>query len=198
MLLRRGDNGRSFGAMEATAPSLLSHWESFYVIVGSSAGGLTGLMFVVIALVAESSLRRNTQSINAFGTPNVIHFLAVLFIAAILSAPWQRMKDPAHIIGLSALAGVVYVFVVLRRVLGQSGYKPVLEDWVWHLVLPLLAYAALFVGAAGLSHDQPWALFLMGGVALLLLGIGIHNAWDTVTYIVATGLDGSGGSASGS
>src|ERR1700694_768179 len=104
VLLRRGDNGRSFGAMEPTAPSLLSHWESFYVIVGSSAGGLTGLMFVVIALVAESSLRRNTQSINAFGTPNVIHFLAVLFIAAILSAPWQRMKDPAHIIGLRAPA----------------------------------------------------------------------------------------------
>jgi hypothetical protein len=181
--------------MEPTAPLVLSHWESFYVIVGSSAGGLTGLMFVVITLVAESSLRRNVQSINAFGTPNVIHFLAVLFIAAVLSAPWQRMKDPAHLIGASALAGVVYVLVVLRRVRRQSVYKPVLEDWAWHLVLPLLAYTGLFVGAAGMSHDQQWALFLIGGVAMLLLGIGIHNAWDTVTYIVAVELDRSGESA---
>jgi len=59
----------------------------------------------------------------------------------------------------------------------------VLEDWVWHAVLPMTAYAALFVGAAGLSHGQIWALFLIAAVSLLLLGIGIHNAWDTVTYL---------------
>jgi hypothetical protein len=29
-------------------------------------------------------------------------------------------------------------------------------------------------------------LFVIGGVALLLLFIGIHNAWDTVAYVVAT------------
>jgi len=54
---------------------------------------------------------------------------------------------------------------------------------VWHGVLPMTAYAALFVGAAGLSHDQIWALFLIAAVSLLLLGIGIHNAWDPVTYL---------------
>jgi hypothetical protein len=68
--------------------------------------------------------------------------------------------------------------------LRQSGYKPVLEDWVWHLFLPMAAYAMLFVGAAGLSHEQRWAFFLIGAVMLLLLSIGIHNAWDTVTYMV--------------
>ncbi len=131
--------------MDTSAHSVLSQWESFYVIVGSSAGGLTGLMFVVITLAADS-----------------------------------------HVIGATAIAGVVYVMIVLRRMLKQTGYKPVLEDWVWHQVLPMIAYAALFVGAAGMSHDQTWALFTVGGVALFLLFIGIHNAWDTVTYIAAT------------
>ena len=164
---------------------MLAPWESFYVIVGSSAGGLTGLMFVVITLIAGSRVPRTPANINAFGTPNVIHFLAVLLVAAIISAPWQRMQDPAHLIGLSGLSGVVYVLVVLRRMRRQTGYKIVLEDWVWHLILPLIAYTAMFVCAAGLSHDQNWALFGLGGISLLLLGIGIHNAWDTVTYIVA-------------
>jgi hypothetical protein len=31
----------------------LAEWESFYVIVGSSSAALTGLQFVVIALVAD-------------------------------------------------------------------------------------------------------------------------------------------------
>ena len=106
--------------METSAHAVLSQWENFYVIVGSSAGGLTGLMFVVVALVAESSLPRTPDSMNAFGTPNVIHFLATLVIAAVLSVPWQRLKDPAHVIGFGALAGIVYVLVVLRRVVGAE------------------------------------------------------------------------------
>jgi hypothetical protein len=35
----------------------LGEWESFYVIVGSSAGALIGLQFVVIALIAERPRR---------------------------------------------------------------------------------------------------------------------------------------------
>jgi len=171
--------------MDTQAHSVLSQWESFYVIVGSSAGGLTGLMFVVVALVKESSLPRSPDSIDAFGTPNVIHFVAVLLLAAVLSAPWQRPQDPAHVVGATALAGIVYLLIVLRRMLRQSLYKPVLEDWIWHQILPTIGYAMLFVGAAGLSHDQNWALFTIGGVALLLLFVGIHNAWDTVAYVVS-------------
>ena len=169
--------------METSAHTVLSQWETFYVIVGSSGAALTGLMFVVITLAADSSVPRTPETLNAFGTPNVIHFVAVLLLSAILTAPWQRFRDPAHVLGATAIAGVVYVLVVLRRMLRQTGYKPVLEDWVWHLVLPMLGYAALFVGAAGLSHEQIWALFLIAAVSLLLLFIGIHNAWDTVTYL---------------
>ena len=159
--------------MESPAHALLSQWESFWVIVGSSAGGLTGLMFVVVALVRESSLPRNPDSMNAFATPNVLHFVAVLFLAAVLSAPWQRLKDPAHLVGATALAGIVYVLIVLRRMRRQSGYTPVLEDWIWHQILPFIAYVTLFIGAA----------------ALLLLFVGIHNAWDTVAYVVSTEQD---------
>jgi hypothetical protein len=168
-----------------TAHALLKEWEAFYVIVGSSAGALTGLLFVVITLAADSKLPRTPDTVNAFTTPNVIHFAAVLLLSAILTAPWRRMPDPAHLVGAIAIAGVIYVLVVTRRMMRQKTYKPVLEDWVWHLVLPMIAYAGLFIGAAGLSHDQPWATFLIGGVNILLIGIGIHNAWDTVIYIVA-------------
>jgi len=172
--------------MENAAHALLTEWESFYVIVGSSAGALTGLMFVVITLAADSKLPRTPDTVNAFATPNVIHFVAVLLLSALLSAPWRRLQDPAHFVGATAIAGVIYVLVVTRRLVRQSraGYKPVLEDWVWHVFLPLIAYAALFIGAAGLSHGQSWATFLIGGVNLLLICCGIHNAWDTVTYMV--------------
>lgn len=60
------------------------------------------------------------------------------------------------------------------------------EDWIWHIVLPFLAYLGLLIAHLGLRHDQPWALYAIGAAALLLLFIGIHNAWDAVTYMVVS------------
>ena len=77
--------------MEEAARLPLVAWESFYVIVGSSGAALTGLQFVVIALVAESRKRSTLKEIDAFGTPTIVHFCAVLLVAAILSAPWRGL-----------------------------------------------------------------------------------------------------------
>jgi hypothetical protein len=165
----------------------LSPWESFYVIIGSSAAALTGLQFVVMALVTETQrVDSGTDTIGAFGTPTVVHFCAVLLMSAVLSAPWQSLTPAAWVLGVCGLAGVCYATLVTVRARRQAGYKPVLEDWVFHSVLPLVAYGALLVAAATMVRDSTDSLFCIGAVALLLLFVGIHNAWDTVTYIVTT------------
>ncbi len=166
--------------MEST---LLSAWENFYVIVGSSGAALTGLQFVVIALVAESSMRGSPREIAAFGTPTVVHFCSVLFISAVLSAPWQTLAGPAIVLGGGGMLGVVYAIVVVIRARSQSGYKPVLEDWLWHVVFPFIAYATVFTAALFMRRHPTPALFSVGASSLLLLAIGIHNSWDTVTYL---------------
>jgi len=168
--------------VESTALLPFSAWENFYVIVGSSAAALTGLQFVVIVLGAEA---RSTLSptVGAFGTPTVVHFCAVLLIAAILSVPWRAVSSGGLALAASGLAGIVYMLIVIKRAREQQGYAPVLEDWLWHCTLPLLAYVALLVAALLLQRDPARCLLIIGTTALLLLFIGIHNAWDAVTYI---------------
>jgi hypothetical protein len=169
--------------MQEAAVSLLTTWENFYVIIGSAAAALTGLMFVVITLIAGTRDRRSSGSIAAFGTPTVVHFCAALLVAAILSAPWQVLWNAGLLLGLSGLGGVTYVVIVLRRARHQTDYKPVLEDWLWHTVFPLVSYTGLVVAAIVLPGNPAPALFVIAAVTVLLLFIGIHNAWDTVTYV---------------
>jgi hypothetical protein len=169
--------------MENVVPSPLAAWENFYVIVGSSGAALTGLQFVVIALIAESRARATARQIDAFGTPTIVHFCAVLFISAILSAPWQGLTNIARVLGICGLTGVVYGVIVIRRAQLQTGYRPVFEDWLFHTVLPLISYSSLTIAAILLPAHAVRALFVVAATALLLLSIGIHNAWDTVTYI---------------
>jgi hypothetical protein len=56
----------------------LSGWENFYVIVGSSAGALIGLQFVVMSLIVGMPITRgDAQAGDTFTTPTVVHFGAV-------------------------------------------------------------------------------------------------------------------------
>jgi hypothetical protein len=174
--------------MEEAARLPLVAWESFYVIIGSSGAALTGLQFVVIALIAESKVATGPQ-IQAFGTPTIVHFCSVLLVSAILSAPWRSLSSVALALGACGVAGVTYGVVVVRRARRQSAYSPVLEDWIWHAVLPLIAYGLILVAAVALRSFPQRVLFMVGTAALLLLFIGIHNAWDTVTYIAVGGFE---------
>jgi hypothetical protein len=165
--------------------SFLTTWQNFYTIIGSAAATLTGLMFVVVTLIAGVRVRVSLQSeaFGAFNTPNVWHFGAALLVAAILSAPWQALWNASLLLGLSGLGGVTYVVIVLRRVRRQTDYQPVLEDWLFHTVFPLVSYTALVVAAMLLPGYPAPALFVIAAATVLLLFIGIHNAWDNVIYI---------------
>ena len=169
--------------MEQTALSPFAAWENFYVIIGSSAAALTGLQFVVIVLGAEANVLGSASTTSAFSTPTVVHFCAVLFISALLSAPWHGLSSAGLALGACGVAGVVYALMVYRQARRQTAYVPVFEDWLWHCWLPLIGYGALLVAAFVLRRHPAPSLFVIGATALLLLFIGIHNAWDAATYL---------------
>ena len=163
---------------------LFERWETFYVIIGSSAGALTGLMFVVITLIAEA--RSSQRTIEAFGTPTVVHFGTALLLSAIMSAPWPTIVSASVALDLFGAGGTLYTLIVLRRARRQTDYKPVFEDWLFHFALPFAAYIGVLGAALGLPRADTPALFVIGAAVLVLLFVGIHNAWDTVTYIILT------------
>jgi hypothetical protein len=165
--------------------SQLAGWEKFYVIVGSSAGALIGLQFVVMTLIADRSVAQGeAQAGDAFSTPSVVHFGVVLLLSAIISAPWDGIGTVVILWGLVGLSGIVYSAIVARRMRVQTIYKPVFEDWLFYVMLPLAGYAMLAASVFAARSNARTALFIVGAAALLLLFTGIHNAWDTVMHLV--------------
>ncbi|GJG85774.1 hypothetical protein tb265_09550 [Gemmatimonadetes bacterium T265] len=171
------------------AHAALAAWATYYEITGSAAAALTGLQFVVQTLIAQGDVpapgpAAAESTVAAFGTPTVVHFAAALLTSAGLSAPWPSLAALRVVLGTAGAAGLAYAGVVLRRARRQTSYRPVLEDWVWHVVLPAAAYAGLALAAWWLR--EPGAgLFVVGATTLLLLCVGIHNAWDSVSYLTA-------------
>ena len=167
---------------------VLAAWDSFYVIVGSAAGGLIGLQFVVMTLIASRPSLAAPEAGAAFATPTIVHFAVVLFVAAVLRAPWQSIGAVAGLWGVCGIGGCVYTAIVVLRMRRQTRYRPELEDWLFHGVAPFIAYAVLGLSAlAALSHDRE-ATFAVGAAVLVLLFTGIHNAWDATAYHVFVNL----------
>jgi hypothetical protein len=164
--------------------SELARWDSFYVIVGPAAGALIGLQFVVMTLIADRPPVRAADAGAAFATPTIVHFSLVLLLSAVLRAPWDSLALVALACGLTGLGGALYALITARRMWRQTVHRPDREDWLFHIVLPLAAYAALALAALALPSRAHEALFATAGATLLLLFSGIHNAWDAVAYHV--------------
>ena len=117
-----------------------------------------------------------------------MHFCAVLLVSAILSAPWARSwprRVGAHPASASPVA---HLRLIVARRARPARLRPVFEDWLWHVMLPFVVLRGLTVGGPDArANAVTGALFVVAAATLLLLFIGIHNAWDTVTYLVLAG-----------
>ena len=177
-----GNQERATGMVVMIAE--LAEWDNFFFMVGSSAAAFIGLTFIVLTLLAERPLKGAAEAGSAFLTPTIVHFGMVVVVSAVLIAPWQTIDIPASLLCIIALVGVVYVGIIPFRIRRQTIYSPELEDWLFHVVLPLAAYAVLALSSSAAFFHWYEGLFGVGAATLLLLFIGIHNAWDDVAYHV--------------
>jgi hypothetical protein len=167
---------------------LLAGWENFYVITGSCAGGLTGITFVVIALIRDVQRVGPTPTgLGAFVTPTIVHFGGVLALAAYLSMPRHGVASLSVGFGVAGLAGLIYGGVIAANMrLPGSKYVPVHEDWIWNVVLPTLVYGGLLVMAFLVWRKPVQTLYGVAAASVLLLFIGIRNAWDIAVWMTMT------------
>jgi hypothetical protein len=173
----------------ATHALSLTDWQSFYVIIGSSGAALTGLTFIVITITSDSNgivdPVNRLHAMRAFISPTVVHFGSALWLSALMCMPGHTASSLSVGLGVSGAIGVGYCVRVsraMRATSASSAYQPFTSDWVWNVVVPSLAYVGLIGAALLLLTQSVAALDLVAGLTLLLLFVGLRNAWDVVVW----------------
>jgi hypothetical protein len=123
------------------------------------------------------------NGLRAFVTPTIVHFCTVQGLAAFLCAPHQTATSLSIGFGAAGAVGLVYASAVAASMWRNTTYVAVLEDWLWHALLPMLAYGALLAMAFLTLHRTEQSLCGVAAVSMLLLFTGIHNAWDVAVSI---------------
>jgi hypothetical protein len=162
----------------------LEQWHGFFLLCGTAGGILAGILFVVISLAPTISASDHATSVRACISPNAVHFAAVLVVANSLMAH----AVPQALIGWLLCTGAALTLLYLWSVRGRQPWHVggiSVPDAIWYLALPYAAYTLALAGGTGILRDDERALPLIAAVLILLLVIGIRNAWDLAVWLPA-------------
>jgi hypothetical protein len=160
----------------APAAPLLEHWKEFYLLIGTAAAALVALLFVAASIGAGMLTRHAGGPTRTYMSPIAFHFTSALFVSAAALVPSHTRLTLGVLVGLNAIAGVIYAAFVLRRLLTDDISD--LADRICYGLLPLAAYAAGLVAAYLIFYGSIHAPEFLAGTVLLLLIVNIRNAWD--------------------
>jgi len=171
--------------MQAPLAATLSQWHDFYTLIGAAGATLVGLMFVAASIGAGVFTRAHQAGIRSFLSPTVVHFSAVLFICLIASAPTQTWRSLGIFMILAGLTGSGYAGWIWHR-MAKHGLMPTIDliDRLWYTFLPLVAYLAVLGAGLSLTSHDAGSLDVLAFSLLILLVIGIRNAWDMTVWII--------------
>lgn len=170
--------------MPRSLTELLHDWHDFYVLAGTAAAALVGLMFVAASIGSSIFKEEHRAPMRAFITPTVVHFAAVLFACLLVTIPTHSWPTLGGLFGAGALVGSIYCGSILVQVIVRHSFNVDLIDRLFYALIPFLGYLLGLTAAVLLLIQSAASANLIAAALLTLLLAGIRNAWDMTVWIV--------------
>ena len=176
--------GRAPQALIGYAGPMFAGWENYYLLIGSAAAALIGLMFVVVTLTAGRDRQEVERGKQLYTSPIVWHLAVVLVLSGAATAPILTSRLFALASAALALLGFVYC---LRSAIGicraQVTPGAVGFDMIWYGIAPAAVYVGLGAAAISILDGATWGASVIAVDLMALLLVSIHAEWDLVTYL---------------
>jgi hypothetical protein len=163
-------------------------WQNFYLLVGTAAATLIGLMFVAVTFGSTLVTKDASGSVRAFLDPTFTHFVQVLLTACLIVIPT---------IGPTLLGAVLSFVTLLRTAALLRVYRHMreahrvhqdieLSDWLMGILVPLLSYLLLGTTGAAFFAGYSIAFNLLAVVTIAILLNGVYGAWELMVWLALT------------
>jgi hypothetical protein len=171
------------GRLVDLAPAL-REWHDFYMLGGTAAATLIGLMFVATSIGATFFEEKYAAGMRLFLTPTVVHFGSVVILSLVVTVPSQTWASLGMLLLAGGLIGLGYsswVAIDMRR---RHFDQVDAIDRIWYALTPMAGYLVMIMAAAGLLAHRYGALEILAAALGMMLLLGIRNAWDMTIWIV--------------
>ena len=174
--------------MSVSLDQALRDWRDFYMLGGTAAATLVGLMFVFASIGASRFSDKYLAPMRAFITPTVVHFASALFVCLVSIMPCHDERSLGAVLGVGALIGVAYCGGIFAFILRRFAAGLTWEDRAFYALLPLAGYLGLLASSALEFDGRPYDANISAGAAILVLIVaGMRNAWDMTVWMTTRG-----------
>ena len=173
--------------MGESLPEQLRDWHDFYVLMGTAGATLAGLVFVAISLGTRLLNQDNLAGWRTYTDQPLLSFATALAKAGVLLVPTLTGLTLGALLCLIGAANLGYSGFLVRQLVRARQQRPLsAADWLWQVTAPLLgSVLTLGAGVGFLLGEREVALSVTAFVSLLLLLVGIRNAWNMVLWVAA-------------
>jgi modulator of FtsH protease len=155
------------------------HWHEFFLMTGTAAVTLAGLLFVAISLNLDTLIHPSRAHLLALSRSILLSYVIVLTFSLMMLVPSQPLRPVA----VETIAVGVVAFVITARQLRTSGVvdHPEFPHRVFRrrLIPMLIGYVMVAATGAGLLLTRvPDMFYLVIGALCMLLGNATGASWD--------------------
>jgi hypothetical protein len=162
----------------------LHEWHDFYLLAGTAAATLLGLLFVAVTLNADLILAGKRQHIKRVAEQAFQNYIVVLLAALLFVLPGQSRRTLAEALLAEGVFMGLWAAYRLARVFRVSD-ESFSTARTWRRLLPsLLGY--IFMILAGWRMRQSFeddTLRLFASAAILLLISATGTSWDLLVRV---------------
>jgi hypothetical protein len=163
---------------------MFDHWSEFFLLAGSAAAVLIGLIFVVISLMGDRPRSSVLAGSKLYMGPIVLGVSFVLVLSAAALTPGITRGEFALIavvVSLWGLARGIWSVIGIQRLLADREVHWT-DPWFYG-VIPGGIYLALAAVALAFWQGEPWAHYGIAAATVAILLCAIRNEWDLITWI---------------
>jgi hypothetical protein len=158
-------------------------WHNFYLMVGTAAATLVGLLFVSLSLNADAITRKENADLRVLAAQTFTSFLNVVMLAVLFLIPSQApLGLGLPLLGISGygLYETVDRFLKTRRAQPRAWGRGGVAR---HFVIPTLCFVTLLVIAVSVLLGWTGGLYWLVPVMILLIVAASRNAWDLLLQL---------------
>jgi len=162
---------------------MFKDWDEFYLLAGSAAAVLIGLIFVVMTLMQDRPRSSVLAGSKLYMGPVVLQVSFVLVLSAAALVPEITRAAFAAVCAAVALWGFARGVMSLVGIAVIRGPEVHWTDKWFYGAIPAALFAALAVVAWAFWSGQGWAPTGAAAVITGILLLAIRNEWDLVTWL---------------
>ena len=175
--------GTASAVRELSFNEWVDHWHEFYLMAGTAAVTLAGLLFVALSLHLDRLVEESHEHLLALARVTLLSFTFVLMVSMFMLVPAHSRRQTAIQLAVMGVAGLLFTFRLTRaaRHHDEAGFSR--SQIRKRLMFPTIGYILILVTAAGVFAGVPEMLFIMVGSMTMILGNAAGTSWELLVQI---------------